>query len=356
MNDNKHLAGVILEQLSAGSPVVLASIVGMEGSTPRETGTKMVIGAGGKSYGTVGGGLLEATTISESESVITTRRSRFIDFNLTGEDIDSEDMICGGKEVLLLDYLSTVDGNIDLFKNMVTFISKGENFYFLTVYTESNDEISILGHVLLFSDGRTAGDNVLDDSDIMNLRAELHNVSSTTILTVDERKFIIDPIRRVQTLYCFGAGHVAVPTAHIASMVGFRVMVYDDREEFANTERFPDVEEICIVKDYDHALDGLDIDRDSFIIILTRGHRYDREVLEQAIRTDAGYIGMISSKQKRDSVYKTLISAGITTVEELERVHSPIGLAIGGETPEEIAVSIVAELIYERGKKADELR
>ena len=356
MNDNKHLVEVIYKQLSTGSPVVLASIVGMEGTIPRKTGTKMVVKADGNIYGTIGGGLYEAAAISESEAVITAGRSKFIKFDLMGEDSSSEDMICGGKAVVLLDYLSAGDGNIDLFKNMVNFISKGEDFYFVTIYTESGQEINISGHVLIFSDGRTAGDEVLEDSDIINLRAELHNVSSTPILTIDERKFIIDPIRKVQTLYCFGAGHVAVPTAHIASLVGFKVIVFDDREEFANTGRFPDVEEIGIVKDYDHALDGLKIDRDSFIIILTRGHRYDRKVLEQAIRTDARYIGMISSKKKRDSVYKTLISTGITTAEELERVHSPIGLTIGGETPEEIAVSIVAELIFERGKKTDELR
>lgn len=356
MNDNKYLAEVILKQLVAGSPVVLASIVSMEGSTPRETGTKMVVDTDGKFYGTVGGGLLEATTISESKAVITSGRSKFIDFDLMGEDTDSEDMMCGGKAVMLLDYLSAGDRNISLFENMIDFIFKRENFYFVTVYTESGEDINMSEHVLLFSDGRTAGDKVLEDSDIMSIRAELHDVSSTTILALDDRAFIIDPVRRVQTLFCFGAGHVAVPTAHIASTVGFKVVVFDDREEFANTERFPDAEEIKIIEDYNHALDGLDIDRDSFIVILTRGHRYDRDVLEQAIRTDAGYIGMISSKNKRDSVYKTLISAGIATVEELERVHSPIGLAIGGETPEEIAVSIVAELIFERGKKADEIR
>jgi xanthine dehydrogenase accessory factor len=353
MNDNRQLAEVILEQLIAGSPVVMASIVSLEGSTPRETGTKMVVGSDGKSYGTVGGGLLEATTISKSGDVITTGRSRFIEFDLMGEDTESEDMICGGKAVILLDYFSIEDRNLSLIENMIDFISRGENFYFVTVYTEFAEEINISGHVLLFSDGRTAGDKVLEGPDIMNLRAELHNISSTTILSVDKRKFIVDPIRRIQTLYCFGAGHVAAPTARIASMVGFRVVVVDDREEFANIDRFPDAAEIKIIEDYTHALDGLEIDRDSFIIILTRGHRYDREVLEQAIRTDAGYIGMISSKKKRDSVYKTLISAGTVTAEELDRVHSPIGLAIGGNTPEEIAVSIVAELIFERGKQAD---
>jgi len=356
VNDNKYLAEIILEHLSAGPPVVLVSIVSMEGSTPRETGTKMVICSDGKGYGTIGGGLLEATVITESKAAITAEHSKFIDFNLRGEDTDSEDMICGGKAVLLLDYLSNSESNINIFENMIDFISEGENFYFVTVYTESDDQISISGHSLLLPDGRTEGSEVLEESDIMIIRSELHNISSTTVLAVNDRKFIIDPIRRIQTLYCFGAGHVAVPAAHIASMVGFKVMVFDDREEFANAERFPDASEITVIEDYIHALDGLNIDRDSFIIILTRGHRYDREILEQAVRTDAGYIGMISSKKKRDSVYKALISAGIATTEELKRVHSPIGLAIGGETSEEIAVSIVAELIFERGKNADESR
>jgi xanthine dehydrogenase accessory factor len=351
MDDNKYLAGVVTEQLDTNYPVVLASIVSMEGSTPRESGTKMVIGADGTCYGTVGGGLLEASVISESASVYNEKRPKFIDFDLTGSDVSSEDMICGGKMIFLLDYIPPDEGNRELFRQMNDFISKGENFYFITGFTESGEKVEITGHTLLFSDGRTSGDRLLEEADIADIRQELHNISSTTILTVSNRRFIIDPIRKIKTLYCFGAGHVAVPTAHIASMVGFKVVVVDDREEFANAERFPDADEVCVINDYNNALEGMKIDKDSFIIILTRGHSYDREVLEQAIQTSAGYIGMISSRNKRDSVYKALISAGAATAEELERVHSPIGLAIGGETPEEIAVSIVAELIYEREKK-----
>ena len=152
------------------------------------------------------------------------------------------------------------------------------------------------------------------------------------------------------TVYLFGAGHVSQQVAHLTSMTHFRTVVLDDRVEFANRERFPGADEIRVPASLDAAFTGLAIDRDSYIVIVTRGHRYDKTVLQQALRTEAGYIGMIGSKGKRDAVYKTLLEEGRTSA-ELERVHSPIGLKIGGDTPEEIAVSIVAELIKERSAR-----
>jgi xanthine dehydrogenase accessory factor len=154
----------------------------------------------------------------------------------------------------------------------------------------------------------------------------------------------------MKTLYCFGGGHVAVPTAQLASLVGFRVVVIDDRPEFANFERFPDAI-INVIDDFDRAFDGLEIDEDSFIVIVTRGHQYDRTVLAQSLKTRAGYIGMISSRKKRETIYKALASDG-ADITKLEQVHSPIGINIGGETPEEIAVSIVAELIQVRSQQS----
>ena len=151
-------------------------------------------------------------------------------------------------------------------------------------------------------------------------------------------------------MFLFGAGHVAVPTAHIAALVGFRVVVIDDRPEFANAERFPSASRIVVTDDFNQALKGLDIDRDSFIVIVTRGHQFDREVLEQSLKTSAGYIGMISSRKKKEAIFQALIARGFNK-ERLEEVHSPIGIPIGGETPEEIAVSIVAELIQERSRQ-----
>jgi xanthine dehydrogenase accessory factor len=134
-------------------------------------------------------------------------------------------------------------------------------------------------------------------------------------------------------------------------MVDFRTVVIDDRAEYANAERFARADRINVVPSFHQAFDGLDIDRDSFLVILTRGHLHDKTVLEQALKTDAGYIGMIGSRRKRDLIYRELLDKGFTS-EDLGRVHAPIGLAIDAETPEEIAVSIVAELIQVRAGMA----
>ena len=351
MNDDKYLSGIMARQLAASKPVVLVSIISMEGSTPRGSGTKMVVGADGKSYGTVGGSLLEAKAITESRNVLAGQKSTLINFNLEGDSKSSDGMICGGKAVLLLDFIPPSNENQSLFKKMFDAISAGRSFYFITAYTESGKAVDISGHCLFFSDGNSSGDCRIPETEIMRILEEIHNITVTTVLAPGSKKYVVDPIGSSKTLYCFGAGHVAQPTARIAAMCGFEVVVIDDREEFANNERFPEASQIHVIEDFRHALDGLKIDRDSYIVIVTRGHTYDRTVLEQALKTDAGYIGMISSRIKRDSIFKALINAGIASAEELKRVHSPIGLNIDAETPEEIGVSIAAELIQERARQ-----
>jgi xanthine dehydrogenase accessory factor len=350
VNDNKYLSGIICKQLESGSPVVIVSIIGMEGSTPRESGTKMVVASDGHTYGTVGGSLLEATAITNAGEVLDKGRSRFMRFNLYGKGPDSKSMICGGKTELLLDFISPTAENRQLFIQMSKFISEGVSFYFVTGFVGVGSSADITGHCLVFPDGTVMGDDILTEADLTMIRGEMKLISSTSVVSTDTKSFIIDLMRKSKRLYCFGAGHVAMPTAHIAAMVGFQVAVVDDRDEFARAERFPDADNIY-VRDFDNALEGLDIDTDSFIIILTRGHKFDRVVLEQAIRTDAGYIGMIGSRTKRDVIYKALIAEGIASAEDLEKVHSPIGLPISGKTPGEIAVSIVAELIQERERQ-----
>ena len=147
-------------------------------------------------------------------------------------------------------------------------------------------------------------------------------------------------------MYLFGAGHICTFVAPLAKMVGFRVAVIDDREEFANRERFPNADEI-IVCPFADAFDRIAISANAYVAIVTRGHLHDRDVLNAALQTDAGYIGMIGSRRKRDIIYASLMKEGFSAA-RLKEVHSPIGADIGGETPEEIAISIVAELIAER--------
>jgi len=130
--------------------------------------------------------------------------------------------------------------------------------------------------------------------------------------------------------------------------VGFPVVVVDDREEFADAGQFPEAREVRCMP-FGGVMARLPVDVHAFVVIVTRGHLYDKEVLGQALRTEARYIGMIGSRRKRDLIYKRLLEEGFTE-EDLARVHSPIGLDIGAETPEEIAVSIVAELIDVRAR------
>jgi xanthine dehydrogenase accessory factor len=133
-------------------------------------------------------------------------------------------------------------------------------------------------------------------------------------------------------------------------MADFRVVVIDDRPMFANLERFPDADQV-LVEPFEMAFDKLQINPRSYVVIVTRGHLHDGVVLEQAVQTDAGYIGMIGSRRKIAVLYKDLMEKGIKK-ELLDRVHAPIGLHIHSETPAEIAISIMAELIKVRAENA----
>jgi xanthine dehydrogenase accessory factor len=350
MNDNEYIARTVCEKLGNGSSLVLVSIVSLQGSSPRHRGTKMVVDEQGKSYGTIGGSLLEATVINDAVAVLSEKQSRLMSFDLNGYSAYSKDMICGGKAEILLDFIPGSKENLDLFTALHDTIRTGRDLYFLTAYRDYSHFVEVLGHTLFTPNGKAIGNYSWKDSDLDVFKSESKGLSSTTVLKLADIRVVIDPIKKIETLFCFGAGHVAMPTAHVAAIAGFRVVVVDDRADYVNTERFPDADELCIINDFNHALKGLTIDADSYIVIVTRGHAFDRVVLAEALKTKAGYIGMISSRRKRDAIYQALMDEGVSK-DALARVHSPIGIPIGGETPAEISISIVAELISERYKK-----
>jgi xanthine dehydrogenase accessory factor len=349
MNNNEYLARVICDLLEKDSPLVLASIVTLQGSSPRHNGAKMVVAANGKSYGTIGGSLLEATSIKEAWTAIAGAKSRLLDFNLNGKDANSMGMICGGKTTVLLDYIAATAANRNFFQKWQEAVQGSRDFYFVTHLKHTKNSMKVIAHSFVFETGEFESTGKIDEEDIERLKSELKHVNITTIIENQENRMVVDPIRKVISVYLFGAGHVAVPTAHIAALTGFRTVVLDDRAEYASNERFPNVSSVRVLSSFNKALEGLEIDNDSYIVIITRGHQFDREVLEQALKSKAGYIGMISSRRKRDTIYQALLEKGVSQA-ELDKVHSPIGIPIGGETPEEIAVSIVAELISERSK------
>src|SRR5712692_6939931 len=153
----------------------------------------------------------------------------------------------------------------------------------------------------------------------------------------------IEPVTPIPSAYIFGAGHISKSLSKVAALAGFRTAVIDNREQFANRDRFPDADEV-IAAEYEEVFPKLEINESSYLVIVTRGHRDDMRILRWAIETPARYIGMIGSKRKAINVIKELEKEGIRR-ERFERVHSPMGLEVGAITPEEIAVSVVAEMI-----------
>src|ERR1700739_4869399 len=160
----------------------------------------------------------------------------------------------------------------------------------------------------------------------------------------------VEPILPQPTLYLFGGGHVSMAVAKAAEQAGFAICVIDDREAFANRERFPMAGDVFTT--YENAFEKICPNASSYLVIVTRGHKEDMRVLAWAVRTDARYVGMIGSKRKVMSVYKALEKEGYKP-EEFERVYAPMGLDIGALSPEEIAVSIAAELVAIRRNAAN---
>ncbi len=163
-------------------------------------------------------------------------------------------------------------------------------------------------------------------------------------------EIFIEPVLPPALLYIFGAGHVAYNLYKVATIAGFEVVVVDDRESYANHERFPDAREV-IADDFENVTTRLGLCEGAYIVIVTRGHRDDMRVLRWAVNASARYLGMIGSRRKTISIYKELEKEGVPA-EKFANVHAPVGLEIGAVTPEEIAVAIVSEMIAERRHSA----
>ncbi len=167
-------------------------------------------------------------------------------------------------------------------------------------------------------------------------------------------EIFVEPVLPPALLYIFGAGHVAYSLYQVAQIAGFDITVVDDRESYANRERFPTAQDV-IVDDFEKACERLQITESAYIVIVTRGHRDDMRVLRWAVNTPARYVGMIGSRRKVITIYKELEKEGVP-VAKFDNVHAPIGLEIGALTPEEIAVSIVAELVAIRRNAAPDAK
>jgi xanthine dehydrogenase accessory factor len=329
----------IVRCLEKGEEVVSAAIVGHVGSTPRGAGSKMLMRRDGSIAGSVGGGLLEAEVMRRAQGLFESPGAMFLDFDLSGEEAAESGMICGGAVRVFLDHLSPDEDTAALFELMAETVVGGRKAVLLTLISGPAEEPQVVDRYFLYPGEMPPADFARQALDF----------EEAGILERGSEKWVVEPFAIQHTAFIMGAGHVGLAAARLAKSVGFRTVVMDDREEFANRQRFPEADEIRVLDSFQGCFDGMSVDESSFIVILTRGHVHDKTVLARALEARPGYLGMIGSRRKRDAVYDALAEEGVPR-ERLAEVHSPIGLSIGARTPEEIAVSIVAEMILVRAE------
>ena len=342
--DMLTLLSVLRERLDKGETLALATVVSRKGSAPRGLGARLLADASGLVMGTVGGGAAEAAVLEACAEALRAGDARLLDLRLSNDMAAKEGMVCGGEVRVFVECLRPDVETRNFFAAVEAAFRSGG--VLLTCLTPGRNVARAL-----YAAGRFSGPP-LDSEAGKAFLAELDDQNALrdpVELSFDGHAYFVEPLFPPDRMLIAGAGHVAVPTAELAAFAGFSAHVIDDRPEFARPERFPKAASVRVVPEFADCLAPFSPDARTYVVIITRGHMYDGAVLAQALGTKAGYIGMIGSGKKRDAVYAALRERGFGDA-DLARVRCPVGLAIGAETPEEIAVSIVGECIaHKRG-------
>lgn len=348
------------EILQKEEPVVLATIIYQRGSSPRGTGARMAVLSSGTQIGTIGGGRLEATIQERYSELVNSDHSMVLDFILSESEAANLEMICGGSISVLVDPINPWNQQLkDLYGQISETIVNQEKGWIISLVPDH--EIGLpTKKCLITPEGKAIGswvpevlvkDSLLETVKISGKHVSFSDldIKSPQLIEVEGFKLFLEPVGEQSTVLIVGAGHVAQMIAPLTNMVGFETIVLDDRVDFISQERFPGVDKRILLENFEDVFRNVRVDASTYIVIVTRGHQFDKSVLHQALLTKATYIGMIGSRRKIKLTFEALAKEGISD-HKLAEVNSPIGLNIGAETPEEIAISIVAELIKIRSQ------
>ena len=332
----------VARRTAAGETVATATIIRTRGSTPREVGAKMLVTRSGL-LGTVGGGGGEAEAHAAALAAIADGRARIVEVDLTEEISYDARGVCGGVMQMLIEPWSDAADAGEIARSLVEPGRVGV----ATVIKRLGDRL-MTWHRVISRDNSACGEPSSDLS-LAAIRAAIAAGQPQIVETPGEAGaagVFVEVRVPPPTLLICGGGHIAVPLASVGKLLGFHVVVLDDRPEFANAKRFPEVDEV-IAEEFRSALEARPLDADTYVVLITRGHSHDVDCLLSIAGKALGYVGMIGSKRRVFTVFKLLHSMGVPT-EILRRIHAPIGIDIGAETPAEIAVAIAAELIRVR--------
>ena len=336
----------------ANDDFVIATVVHTQGSTPQKPGAALLVRGDGSTVGTLGGGCVEGDIWFAAKEALRERSGPLYKRYFLNEDIAARDgLVCGGS---MFFYIAPyADGSTSaraLAGEIAAAYAGGPPLAVATLV--SSDRLPIGARVVVREnappDG-SLGDAALDAQAVETARAVTPMGKTARIRTEQGDEAFVEGYTAPALLICVGGGHVNLQVARLAQMMGFRVMVTDDRREFANAERFPMAESVSVAP-YSEGVRAFPVTPNAAIVIGTRGHHYDDDATEAAARTDAGYVGLLGSKRKTIMIYESLLRKGIPEA-RLREIHAPIGLDVGGRSPEEIALSIVAEVVAWRNDR-----
>ena len=327
-------------------PLALATILETRGSAPQVPGASAIFSTDGLLAGTLGGGVLEGDATAKSLNAIEDGSSFLYHFGLN-EDINStEGAICGGTATILVD--ANPDKDKKIFTRLDESLSENKSGILATIITKQ-DKVKI---DRLWVEEETIKENK-QLGDLSELRDEclscLEKKLCVYLSVSNDTSVFLQPVYPLSKLIIAGAGHIGKALASMGSQLDFEVTIIDDRLEYGNSNNIPSADNI-IVKPIGIALNEIPKTKDTYIVIVTRGHRDDSEALKACIHSNVPYIGMIGSKNKIQLMRDNFISKSWATKSDLDRIHAPIGLEIGSKTVQEIAVSISAQLIQIRSQ------
>lgn len=336
----------ILALLRRGDKGAMATLITRLGSAPGALGAKMLVRPDGTAVGSIGGGCVEADVWQAAMTALETGTTEVLHFRLSGRDAAESGLICGGEIDVLVEPVEP--GQLAAFEALTLARERGDPGVLATPLAPS----SRAGHKFFVTRGDEAA--LASDSGVWRKAAAdalaAGGAAPLRVLDIETKdgreRLLVEFLMRPITLIVLGAGHISREIVPLAKRVFFRVVVVDDRPHFANKNNFPEADEV-MVAEFAEILDLVPLDRETYVLIITRGHLHDELLLEWALQSQAGYIGMIGSRTKIRTLYHRLRARG-TSEERLAFVHAPVGLPIGARQPEEIAVSIVAELISVR--------
>ena len=320
--------------------IALATVVETWGSAPRAAGGKMAVSGDGRISGSVSGGCVENAVVEAAQKTLASGVPELLHFGVSDDTAWSVGLACGGTIEVFVEPLDE-----EIFDPVRDALLRERPAAVATVIRGPDSELG--RKVALFADGRTAG--AVDDAAIAAARAALAQGVSGRV-RLGETELFVDVLLPSPRMVIVGGVHVGIPLVSLAKTLGFRTIVVDPRESFANANRFPHADEL--VHDWpDAALANLGVNSSTAIAVLTHDPKLDDPALTAALRSPAFYVGALGSRRTHEKRRERLLAAGVTE-EELARLHAPIGLPLGGRSPEEIALAIVAQVVALRNEPA----